>query len=145
MTAAICKGLEEHELCAVIGYRRPNHKPGYFYKREYLYDAEADEYRCPAGQRITYNTTNRLSYRQYHSDPGTCKRCSLRMRCTWLWMDWKTIRCCKFTGIPSLIASLQANSKDERSLPTPLHLWQSRGLRQAVPQMWQLSVSMQVS
>jgi hypothetical protein len=27
----------------------------------------------------------------------------------------------------------------------PLHLWQSRGLRQAVPQMWQVSVSMQVS
>ena len=44
------------------------------------------------------------------------------------------------------IASLQANSKDERSLPCkPLHLWQSRGLRQAVPQMWQASVSMQVS
>jgi hypothetical protein len=44
------------------------------------------------------------------------------------------------------IASLQANSKDERSLPCkPLHLWQSRGVGQAVPQMWQASVSMQVS
>tara|TARA_R110002033_G_scaffold13714_7_gene40734 strand:- start:1193 stop:1489 length:297 start_codon:yes stop_codon:yes gene_type:complete len=44
-----------------------------------------------------------------------------------------------------LIASLQANSKDERSLPCkPLHLWQSRGLRQVVSQMWQASVSMQV-
>jgi hypothetical protein len=48
---------------------------------------------------------------------------------TWLWMGWKTLRCCKFTGIPLLIASLQANSKDERSLPCkPLHLWQSWGL-----------------
>jgi hypothetical protein len=27
---------------------------------------------------------------------------------TWLWMGWKTIRCCKFTGIPLLIALLQA-------------------------------------
>jgi hypothetical protein len=53
------------------------------------------------------------------------------------------VRCYKFTGIPVLIASLLANSKDERSLPCkPLHLWQSRGLRQAVPQMWQGTVSM---
>ena len=53
---------------------------------------------------------------------------------TWLWMGWKTIRCRKLTGIPLLIASLQANSKDESSLPCKaLHLWQSKGLGQAVP------------
>jgi len=34
-----------------------------------------------------------------------------------LWIDRKTIRCYKFRGIPLLIVSLQANSKDERSLP----------------------------
>jgi hypothetical protein len=49
-------------------------------------------------------------------------------------------------GYSLLIASLQANSKEERSLPCKLlHLWQSKSLRQAVPQMWQGSVSMQVS
>ena len=52
----------------------------------------------------------------------------------------------RITGIQLLIASLQANCKDERSLPyKPLHLCQSKGLDQAVPQMWQASVSMQVS
>jgi hypothetical protein len=41
---------------------------------------------------------------------------------------------------------LQANSKKERSLPCePLHRWQITGLRQAVLQIWQASVSMQVS
>jgi transposase len=82
MTAAICKGLEERELYGVIGYRRPNHKKGYFYKREYRYDAERDEYLCPAEQRITYNTTNRIGYREYKSDPKVCKDCPLLMQCS---------------------------------------------------------------
>ena len=82
MSAAICKGLEERQLYGVIGYRRPNHKKGYFYKREYVYDAEADEYICPAERRITYNTTNRIGYREYKSDPNICKVCPLLMQCT---------------------------------------------------------------
>jgi transposase len=82
MSAAICKGLEERQLYAVIGYRRPSHKKGYFYKRQYTYDAEADVYICPAEQRITYNTTNRLGYREYKSEPKTCRRCPLLMQCT---------------------------------------------------------------
>lgn len=81
-TPAICHGLEERDIYGVIGYRRPNHKPGYFYKREYRYDAEADEYICPAEQRITYRTTNRDGYREYKSDPTHCKDCPLLMQCT---------------------------------------------------------------
>lgn len=81
-SAAICKGLEDRDIYGVIGYRRLNHKPGYFYKREYVYDAQADEYLCPAEQRISYNTTNRLGYREYKSDPVICKRCPLLMQCT---------------------------------------------------------------
>lgn len=82
MSAAICKGLEERQLYGVMGYRRPNHKKGYFYKRQYAYDATADVYICPAEQRITYNTTNRLGYREYKSDPKICRRCPLLMQCT---------------------------------------------------------------
>ena len=82
MSAAICKGLEEREVYGVIGYRRPNHKKGYFYKREYIYDATADVYICPAEQRITYSTTSRIGYREYKSDPKFCKRCPLLLQCT---------------------------------------------------------------
>jgi transposase len=82
MSAAICKGLEERQLYGVIGYRRPTHKKGYFYKREYVYDAKADVYICPAEQRITYNTTNRIGYREYKSDPRICKDCPLLLKCT---------------------------------------------------------------
>lgn len=81
-SAALCHGLEARDIYGVIGYRRPNHKPGYFYKREYVYDVEADVYICPAEQRIPYNTTNRIGYREYKSDPTVCKDCSLRMQCT---------------------------------------------------------------
>jgi transposase len=82
MSTAICKGLEERQLYGVIGYRRPNHKKGYFYKREYVYDAEADVYVCPGEQRISYSTTNRIGYREYKSDPKVCKRCPLLLQCT---------------------------------------------------------------
>ncbi len=82
MSAALCQGLEERDIYGVIGYRRPNHKPSYFYKREYVYDAETDVYICPAEQRITYSTTNREGYREYKSDPKVCKDCPLLMQCT---------------------------------------------------------------
>lgn len=36
-TPAICKGLEERGIYGVIGYRRPTHREGYFYKREFVY------------------------------------------------------------------------------------------------------------
>jgi transposase len=81
-SAAICKGLEDRKIYGVIGYRRLNHKEGYFYKREYRYDAQADVYVCPAEQRITYNTTNRIGYREYKSDPRICKDCPLLLQCT---------------------------------------------------------------
>lgn len=81
-TAALCQGLEERDIYGVIGYRRPTHKKGYFYKREYVYDTKADVYICPAEQRITYNTTNRQGYREYKSDPKVCQDCPLLMQCT---------------------------------------------------------------
>ena len=81
-TAAICKGLEERQLYGVIGYRRPTHRKGTFYKREYAYDAAQDHYTCPEGQRLIYTTTNREGYRHYQSDSERCQICPERSRCT---------------------------------------------------------------
>jgi transposase len=81
-TAAICKGLEEREIFAVIGYHRPTHRRGYFHKRDYRYYRKPDHYLCPAGQTLTYTTTNRLGYRQYQSDPDLCQHCPLLEQCT---------------------------------------------------------------
>ena len=81
-TPHICKGLVERNIYGVIGYRRPNHKEGFFYKREYEYDAKADLYRCPNGQLLAYSTTNRLGYREYKSDAKQCSDCPSRAQCT---------------------------------------------------------------
>ncbi len=81
-TPVICKGLVERDIYGVIGYRRPNHKEGYFYKREYRYDTERDGYICPNGAFLGYRTTNRLGYREYASQASSCADCPVRGQCT---------------------------------------------------------------
>ena len=81
-TAAVCHGLEEKHIYAVMGYRRPNHKKGFFYKREYQYDATNDVYICPQGQSLIYKTTSREGYRHYDSDRQICQSCPEKKRCT---------------------------------------------------------------
>lgn len=81
-TPYLCKGLIERNIFGVIGYRRPSHREGYFYKREYQYDYEQDVYRCPNGEVLRYRTTNRNGYREYASDAAQCRDCSMRGQCT---------------------------------------------------------------
>jgi len=81
-TPAICKGLEERGVYGVIGYRRPTHREGYFYKREFVYDRARDAYVCPAGEFLAYRTTSRQGYREYASSAGPCRNCPMRGQCT---------------------------------------------------------------
>ena len=81
-TAAVCKGLEARAIQGAMGYRRPTHKKGYFYKREYRYDANSNTYQCPAGERLIYKTTSREGYRHYQSDPTVCRTCEYLGKCT---------------------------------------------------------------
>ena len=81
-TPPLCKGLEDRKIFGVIAYRRPNHKRGYFYKRQYEYISEEDCYLCPEGQKLPYRTTNRVGYREYMSDPNLCITCPSLLKCT---------------------------------------------------------------
>ena len=81
-TAGICKGLVERDIFGVVSYRRGNHVKGFFYKREYVYNKEANTHTCPANQKIPYRTTTREGYREYASNPKICKECKMRKRCT---------------------------------------------------------------
>jgi len=90
-TAAICKGLEERKIYGVIGYHRPTHRKGYFFKRDFKYYRRSDHYLCPAGQTLTYATTNRWGYREYKSDPDLCRHCPLLEMCTQSANQVKTI------------------------------------------------------
>jgi transposase len=80
--AAITEGLEERNIYGVIGYRRPTHRDGYFYKHEYRYEEKLDVYICPNGQLLSYRTTTREGYRQYQSDAAQCANCPMRHKCT---------------------------------------------------------------
>lgn len=81
-TPMVCQGLEDRLIAGVMGYKRSPHTPGYFYKREYVYDAPSDTYTCPHHQVLHYKTTNRQGYREYHSDPDVCTSCPVREQCT---------------------------------------------------------------
>lgn len=78
LTPHICKGLIERGISGVIGYRRPNHWEGYFYKREYIYDGARDGYVCPNGAFLAYRTTNQLGYREYGSQASQCAACPVK-------------------------------------------------------------------
>jgi transposase len=56
---------------------------GRFGKQDFVYIAEANEYRCPAGQRLIYRYTNLeagLTTHAYWS--SNCQRCAIKTQCT---------------------------------------------------------------
>lgn len=54
---------------------------GLFDKREFVYEAETDRYRCPAGEYLSYQGTNRRDRaRQYRA--ARCSGCPLKAQCT---------------------------------------------------------------
>lgn len=82
-TAGIAKGLEDREITAVTGYRRPTPpREGMMASKAFVYEPQTDGYRCPQGQFLSYATTDRTGYRHYKSDPRICKTCPLLASCT---------------------------------------------------------------
>jgi transposase len=60
-----------------------NRKKGMFVKADFIYDAEADSYTCPAGKVLTYRYTREeggLMHRRYWQND--CQYCRLKARCT---------------------------------------------------------------
>jgi len=56
---------------------------GRFDKRDFIYDARRDEYRCPAGKRAIWRMTSQergLTLHQYWT--SDCPRCPMKNRCT---------------------------------------------------------------
>lgn len=82
-TAGIAKGLADRNILGVTGYRNPTPpKAGMLRKSKYVYEPQADTYRCPNGQMLAYSTTDRNGYRHYKSDPAVCRSCPLLDSCT---------------------------------------------------------------
>jgi transposase len=82
-TPGIARGLEQRAVRGVTGYRNPTPpKPGMMRKSAFIFEAQADGYRCPQGQLLAYATTDRDGYRHYTSDPAICRDCPLLASCT---------------------------------------------------------------
>lgn len=81
-TPFICKTLIDRKIRPVMPYKRPMTKKGFFRKHEYVYDEYYDCYLCPGDKILTYRTTNREGYREYHSNPSDCETCPHRSQCT---------------------------------------------------------------
>ena len=82
---------EEILRCAEAGITTLVPKPltsnsradGRFDKRDFIYEAQRDEYRCPAGERAIWRMTTVENGRKMHRYwPSACPRCPLKSRCT---------------------------------------------------------------
>ena len=82
---------EEIKQCAEAGITTLVPKPltsnsrsdGRFDKRDFIYIAQQDEYRCPAGERaIRRMTTVERGMTLHRYWPSACPHCSLKERCT---------------------------------------------------------------
>ena len=82
LSTPICHALQEQQIFAVIGHRRFHPVRGLFPKWKFVYEAEVDQYLCPQGQNLSYRTTTREGYREYHSNPEHCKTCPRLNECT---------------------------------------------------------------
>ena len=81
-TPGIAREILRGGKIPVVPYKRPMTKDGFFKKHEYVYDEYYDCYLCPENQVLKYATTNREGYREYKSDPKTCRACPKREQCT---------------------------------------------------------------
>lgn len=81
-TPAIARQLTKDGILALLPYKRPMTKEGFFKKCEYVYDEYYDCYICPEDYILTYRTTDREGYREYKSRGDHCAHCPSLGRCT---------------------------------------------------------------
>jgi hypothetical protein len=60
-----------------------NKANGLFDKRDFIYDADRNEYRCPAGQSLPYRFTNIEQGKTLHAYwSSNCQSCAIKQQCT---------------------------------------------------------------
>lgn len=80
-TGYLCKKLLEHQLFAVMSYRRPSPTPKALPKRKFRFVPEKNLYVCPMGCMLTYRTVDREGKRHYRSRRQDCQGCPLQADC----------------------------------------------------------------
>jgi transposase len=76
------KTCEEQGITAIVPAPLVVNPAGdFFSKDQFSYDAEADQYRCPAGQTLTRYKTDQARKKHYYTSDA-CGDCPLRKSCT---------------------------------------------------------------
>lgn len=87
-TIEILKAIEGAGIRAYIPLRNFEdsdgvHASGVFGKQRFIYEAEADQYRCPGGKALRLRAHDYARQtKHYGGNPATCKGCALRSQCT---------------------------------------------------------------
>ena len=90
-TPWICKKIFDSGRIAVLPYKRPMGKTGFFRPYSYIYDEYYDCVICPEGQILDYSTTNRDGYREFKSKGYKCGSCPEIGKCTHSCKHEKTV------------------------------------------------------
>jgi transposase len=81
---------EEQGITPVVPSNRSHNNQGdYFQKHDFAYDSAKDEYRCPAGEILSYKTYSSKEKLHLYARTG-CSGCSLQPRCTKVDKRWVT-------------------------------------------------------
>lgn len=112
MTSYICK--QTMHWMSVIAERTPPSKPGFFSKEDFTFDAEKDVYVCPAGQQLTYRTTNRAGYDEYVSPKSYCATCPRLHQCTETQKQQRVIQRHVWEGYKEKVRQNRKSAKGEQ-------------------------------
>jgi IS5 family transposase len=81
-TAENYQKLLERGVTPCIPHQGRRHLPGKFLHRDFVYDPNTDQYRCPAGQELTIFKQSPDGTRFYRAGRATCANCPLRPQCS---------------------------------------------------------------
>lgn len=76
------KWLNEQDICSHISVRDNSNRGGRVFGIDaFAYDAESDEYVCPAGEKLRYQGASCFGEKRYASRRGSCEGCEFRQYC----------------------------------------------------------------
>jgi transposase len=75
--------IEGERIRAYFPLSEVGHRPGLFRDTDFAYDAAADAYRCPGGERLRFlSQSDATGRRIYQAPAAACAACPLRTQCT---------------------------------------------------------------
>lgn len=81
-TPAICRTIIKDDKVPLLPYTRPKGSKELINKKEFIYNENEDNFKCPNNEILRYSTTNKEGYKQYKSNSDKCASCPFKEKCT---------------------------------------------------------------